>query len=117
MSLGAIESDLREAFPEVEFDFFQSNHEGELIDRLQQSEEDGFNGIVFNPAGYSHSSVAIRDAMAATDTPVIEVHISNIVARERFRHRSITAGAAVGQISGLGISGYELAVRYFQSVA
>ena len=117
VSLSAIEKSLRETYPGIEFEFFQSNHEGELIDRLQNSERDGFDGVIFNPAGYSHTSVALRDAIAAIDTPVIEVHISNISAREHFRHRSVTAAAAVGSISGLGIAGYRLAVTYFISEA
>jgi 3-dehydroquinate dehydratase-2 len=117
VSLATIEAGLRKAFPDVEFVFVQSNHEGELIDRLQATEADGFDGVVFNPAGYSHTSVALRDAVTATDTPVVEVHISNIAARERFRHHSRTAAAAIGTISGLGVEGYHLAVRYFLSRA
>lgn len=113
VNLETIEQELEQAFPDVSFDFFQSNHEGELIDRLQKSGSDGTNGVIFNPGGYSHTSVALRDAVAATETPVIEVHISNIAARESFRHLSITAGAAIGQISGLGVMGYHMAVGYF----
>ena len=113
LSLESIEKGIRSSFPDVLFDFFQSNHEGELIDRLQRCTESGVDGVVFNPGGYSHTSVAIRDAVAAIETPVVEVHISNIAARESFRHHSVIAGAAVGQISGLGMMGYHMAVTYF----
>jgi len=114
-TLADIEDSLRDSFPEVSFSFFQSNHEGDLIDRLQSASADGFDGIVFNPAGYTHTSVALRDAILAGSVEVVEVHLSNIHNREEFRHRSLTAGASVGQISGLGAVGYELAVRYFVS--
>lgn len=103
---------LREKFPEIEFDYFQSNVEGELIDKLQQA---GFtaDGIILNPGGYTHTSVAIGDAIAAIKAPVIEVHISNVHAREEFRRLSHVSARARGTISGLGLKGYELAVRYF----
>ena len=113
LTLHGLEEEIRREFPSVSFDFFQSNHEGELIDRLQSAEP--IAGIVFNPGGYTHTSVALRDAIAAIETPVIEVHISNIAARESFRHHSVTAGATIGQISGLGVMGYHMAVRYFLS--
>ena len=103
---------LETAFPEVELEFFQSNHEGDLIDRLQKAAKAGVDGIVFNPAGYSHTSIALRDTIGAIGIPVVEVHISNIHARERFRHRSMTGAASVGQIAGLGVAGYHLAVSY-----
>ncbi len=112
-SLKAIQQNLEGAFPHVDLAFYQSNHEGELIDRLQSGAENGFDGIVFNPGGYSHTSVALRDAISAIETPVIEVHISNIAARESFRHHSVTAGATLGMISGLGPMGYRMAVDYF----
>ncbi len=113
-TLADIERDLQERFPEVAFSFFQSNQEGELIDALQQSDVDG---IVLNGAGFTHTSVALRDAISSIDTPVVEVHISNIHARESFRHHSLTAGVCVGSISGLGVEGYALAVGFFLSRA
>ena len=89
----------------------QSNHEGQLIDWLHGAEDEGATGIVFNPGGYTHMSIAIRDAVAAIDVPVIEVHLSNVHARERFRQGLITTGAAVGSIAGLGVTGYTLAMQ------
>ena len=104
--------ELRARYPQVEFHYFQSNVEGELINELQRI---GFSadGIILNPGGYTHTSVAIGDAIAAITTPVIEVHISNIHAREEFRRLSHVSGKAKGTIAGLGLTGYELAVRWF----
>jgi 3-dehydroquinate dehydratase-2 len=105
-------ADLQRRFPEVSFRYFQSNVEGELIDELQKA---GFSsdGIILNPGGYTHTSVAIGDAIAAIRAPVIEVHISNVHAREEFRRLSHVSAKAKGTIVGLGLKGYELAVRYF----
>lgn len=104
--------ELQQLFPAVEFSYFQSNIEGELIDQLQKV---GFSydGIIINPGGYTHTSVAIGDAIASITTPVVEVHISNIHAREEFRKLSHVSAKAKGTIMGLGLKGYELAVRYF----
>ncbi|MFN8350577.1 MAG: type II 3-dehydroquinate dehydratase [Flavobacteriales bacterium] len=103
--------ELHTAFPGHQFELRQSNVEGTLIDLLQQA-DGAYAGIVFNPAGFSHTSVAIRDALAALRTPVVEVHISNIHAREEFRERSLTAPVCAGVISGLGLDGYRLAVDH-----
>ncbi|MDD3065343.1 MAG: type II 3-dehydroquinate dehydratase [Endomicrobiaceae bacterium] len=96
----------------VEIECFQSNHEGEIVDKIGGA-KNNFEGIIINPAAYTHTSVAIRDAIASVEIPVIEVHISNIYSREQFRHNSFIAPVAVGQISGLGIKGYLLALEYF----
>ena len=105
---------LKAEFPENEFSYFQSNVEGELINNLH---ENGFNtdGIIINAGGYTHTSVAIADAIAAIKTPVIEVHISNIFAREEYWHISLIAGKCLGSISGFGLDSYRLAVMAFRS--
>ena len=95
---------------EAELTYFQSNIEGELINELQRS---GYDGFILNAGGYTHTSVALRDCIAAISVPVVEVHISNIHARETFRHESLLAPVCVGSIIGLGIDGYALAVRFF----
>lgn len=101
---------LRKHFPEVVISYFQSNVEGELIDRIQQV---GFryDGLIVNLGGYSHSSVALRDALLAVPVPKVEVHLSNIFAREEYRHHSLITSACRGMICGLGLQGYELALR------
>lgn len=91
---------------------FQSNHEGALVDRIQATRNDGTRFIVINPAAYTHTSVAIRDALAAVALPFIEVHLSNIHRREPFRHHSYLSDLAVGVICGLGANGYRLALRH-----
>jgi 3-dehydroquinate dehydratase-2 len=94
----------------VEVDPRQSNSEGELVTWIQEAGT-GYDGIIINPAAYTHTSVAIRDAIAAVGLPTVEVHLSNVYQREEFRHRSYIAGVAIGQISGLGPIGYLLALR------
>lgn len=91
---------------------YQSNSESELVERIQQAGRDKVDFIIINPAAYTHTSVAMRDALAAVRIPFIEVHLSNVFAREEFRHRSYFTDIAVGIISGLGAKGYELALAY-----
>jgi 3-dehydroquinate dehydratase II len=105
---------LQEKYPGISFRYFQSNIEGELINELQHVGFD-FDGIIMNPGGYTHTSVAIGDAIAAIKTPVVEVHISNVHAREEFRKLSHVSAKAAGSIIGLGLKGYELAVQYLLS--
>lgn len=90
---------------------FQSNHEGDLIDRIHASADDGFSGIIINPGGLTHTSVALRDAISAIELPVVEAHLSNIHARESFRNHSYVAGVVLGQVSGFGAASYLMALR------
>ncbi|HEX6194101.1 MAG TPA: type II 3-dehydroquinate dehydratase [Chitinophagaceae bacterium] len=103
--------ELKAKFPGHSITYFQSNIEGELVDELQHVGFD-YDGIIINPGAYTHTSVAIGDAIAAIKSPVVEVHISNVHAREEFRKLSHVSGKAVGSIFGLGLRGYELAMQY-----
>ena len=106
-------AELRAEFPDVEIEYFQSNHEGALIDCIHES---GFSvqGIVLNAGAYTHTSIALADAISAVTAPVIEVHISNVHKREPFRHHSYLSSRCVGSIVGLGLAGYRLAIGYFR---
>ncbi|MGE4384498.1 MAG: type II 3-dehydroquinate dehydratase [Endomicrobiaceae bacterium] len=95
----------------VEIECFQSNHEGEIVDKICNA-QNVFDGIIINPAAYTHTSVAIRDAVSAVKIPTVEVHISNVYSRDEFRHNSFIAPVSVGQISGLGLDGYLYALQY-----
>ncbi|MDX1630187.1 MAG: type II 3-dehydroquinate dehydratase [Fulvivirga sp.] len=101
-------------FADIQLDYFQSNVEGEIVNKLQQVGYT-YDGIILNAASYTHTSIAISDAIAAIDTPVIEVHISNVYAREEYRHKSLISGQCIGQITGLGLEGYLLALTYFMN--
>jgi 3-dehydroquinate dehydratase-2 len=105
---------IKNKFSNIDLEFFQSNHEGELIEKIQ---EIGFSydGIIINAGGFTHTSVALRDAIASVETPAIEVHISNILTREEFRKKSFLSDVCKGIISGLGLKGYEFAIDYFLS--
>jgi 3-dehydroquinate dehydratase-2 len=109
-------AELKKIFPEVIFHYYQSNVEGELINELQRIGFE-YDGIILNPGGYTHTSIALGDAIAAIKTPVIEVHISNVHAREDFRKFSHISGKSVGSIFGLGLKGYELAVKWFADLS
>ncbi len=102
---------LKQRFSDCEIDSFQSNHEGILIDKLQEA-MDKYDGVVMNPGGYAHTSIALMDTVKAINIPVVEVHISNIYEREEYRHHSYTAEAAVKSIAGHGLEGYAEAIEY-----
>lgn len=105
-------TELRQRFPGVTIDYFQSNWEGGIVDKIQEC---GFtyDGIIINAGGFSHTSIAISDALGAVTTPAIEVHISNTFAREAYRHQDVITAKCKGMIVGLGLEGYAMAVRYF----
>jgi 3-dehydroquinate dehydratase-2 len=105
--------DLKNKFAQFDLQYFQSNIEGELIDAIQKSDHDG---IVLNAGGYTHTSVAIRDAIAAVKTPVVEVHISNIAGRESFRHESMISPVCAGCVFGFGLKSYDLGISYFHYI-
>ena len=102
---------LKSQYPRVEFDYYQSNVEGFLIDRLHKTLEEPCDGVVLNAGGYTHTSVALRDAIAASTVPVVEVHISNVHSREEFRHRSLISAVCKGVICGFGLDSYRLGVE------
>jgi 3-dehydroquinate dehydratase II len=112
-TLRDVEEKLRTLFPHFTFEFFQSNHEGSLIEALHRAGREAFDGVIFNAGAYTHTSIALRDAISGIETPVIEVHLSNIHARESFRHTSLLAPVCIGQICGFGTSSYILAATYF----
>ena len=95
-----------------EIEVFQSNYEGGLIDKLQEAYHSGVEGIIINPGAFTHYSIAVRDALASIEVPIVEVHISNVHKREEFRHVSVTAPVCTGQVVGLGLRGYALAMDY-----
>ena len=99
----------------IDVETFQSNHEGEIVTKIQDA-MDRIDGLIINPAAYTHTSVAIRDAVLLLNCPVIEVHLSNIYKREEFRHHSFVSGVATGQIAGLGTTGYELAITAIKKI-
>lgn len=116
-SLEALHQQLSQGFPEIELLFYQSNHEGALIDQLESWHDAGVQRLVINPGALTHQSYALRDAIIGLGYLAIEVHISNVHRRERFRTRSLTAPACLGQITGLGTDGYRMAVQHLACVA
>lgn len=105
---------LKQSFPQLQLNYFQSNKEGDLVDKLHEIGF-SFDGIVLNAAAYTHTSVALADAIAAIETPVVEVHISNVHKREAFRHHSYLSPVCAGVIVGFGLESYRLALQYFQN--
>jgi len=110
-SLEEVVRSVQEAFPGIRIDHVQSNHEGVLVEAIHGA-VGRYRGVVLNAGGYSHTSVALRDAVAAADIPVVEVHLSNLLAREPFRHVSLVGAVCLGSIMGLGADGYRLAVSH-----
>ena len=111
-TLNELHERLVQTFPVHSFSFFQSNHEGALIDQLEAWNDEGLEGLVLNPGALTHQSFALRDAVEALDCPTVEVHLTNIYRREAFRAHSLIAPVALGQISGLGLEGYRLAIEF-----
>tara|TARA_Y100000588_G_C13976240_1_gene805174 strand:- start:135 stop:554 length:420 start_codon:yes stop_codon:yes gene_type:complete len=113
-SFESLFNELQKKYNDISLEQYQSNHEGEIIEKIQ---EIGFSydGIIINAGGFTHTSIAIRDAISSVTTPCLEVHISNILSREEFRQNSYLSEVSVGIISGLGMKGYELAIQYFIS--
>ncbi|TLU83962.1 MAG: type II 3-dehydroquinate dehydratase [Chlorobium sp.] len=116
-TLDDINRELAESFPAVSFEFFQSEDEGLLLEKLFHIEDKGgYNGVVLNAGALTHYSVALRDAISAITLPVVEVHLSNIYAREEFRHKSVISAVCVGVISGFGANSYHLGVRALMDI-
>ncbi|MFI5236358.1 MAG: type II 3-dehydroquinate dehydratase [Ignavibacteriales bacterium] len=115
LTLNEIESNVRQNFPAHSFDFFQSNIEGELINKIQSASEK-FDGLIINPAGYSHTSIAIKDALDICSIRKIEVHLSNLAVRENFRHTSLTASSCDGYIAGFRENSYNAAVYLLEKI-
>lgn len=117
VTLDVLHRDLCQAFSDVDLSFFQSNHEGALIDQLEAWKDEGIDRVALNPGALTHQSYALRDAIAGLDLAVVEVHISNIFQRETFRAQSLTAPVTKGLVTGLGVHGYHVAVSYLRSMA
>lgn len=113
VSFEAFLSGIQERYTDHQISYFQSNIEGELIDRLHLCRQDGTDVVLLNAGAYTHTSIALADAITAIPLPVLEIHISNVLAREEFRKTSFIAAKCIGSISGLGLKGYELGIQYF----
>lgn len=105
---------LKKKYSKIQLEYYQSNHEGELIEKIQETGFD-YDGIIINAGGFTHTSIALRDAISSIDAPAVEVHISNILSREKFRKKSYLSDVCEGIISGLGLIGYDFAINYFDS--
>lgn len=105
---------LKKKYSKIQLEYYQSNHEGELIEKIQETGFD-YDGIIINAGGFTHTSVALRDAISSITSPAVEVHISNILSREKFRKKSYLSDVCDGIISGLGLIGYDFAINYFDS--
>ncbi|KQC34657.1 3-dehydroquinate dehydratase [Nonlabens sp. YIK11] len=109
-------ADLQFHFKEIELASYQSNVEGELINRLHEAQDEDYDGIVLNPGAYTHTSLALADAVSSIETPVVEIHISNVMDREQIRHISYISKNAAGVVSGFGLDGYKLAIQSFANL-
>ena len=105
---------LKKKYSKIQLEYYQSNHEGELIEKIQETRFD-YDGIIINAGGFTHTSIALRDAISSINLPAVEVHISNIFSREKFRKKSYLSDVCEGIISGLGLIGYDFAINYFDS--
>ena len=105
---------LKKKYSKIQLEYYQSNHEGELIEKIQETGFD-YDGIIINAGGFTHTSIALRDAISSINLPAVEVHISNIFSREKFRKKNYLSDVCEGIISGLGLIGYDLAINYFDS--
>ena len=105
---------LKKKYSKIQLEYYQSNHEGELIEKIQETGFD-YDGIIINAGGFTHTSIALRDAISSINLPAVEVHISNIFSREKFRKKSYLSDVCEGIISGLGLIGYDFAINYFDS--
>ena len=105
---------LKKKYSKIQLEYYQSNHEGELIEKIQETGFD-YDGIIINAGGFTHTSIALRDAISSINSPAVEVHISNILSREEFRKKSYLSDVCDGIISGLGLIGYDFAINYFYS--
>jgi 3-dehydroquinate dehydratase-2 len=105
---------LKKKYSKIQLEYYQSNHEGELIEKIQETGFD-YDGIIINAGGFTHTSIALRDAISSINSPAVEVHISNILSREEFRKKSYLSDVCEGIISGLGLIGYDFAINYFDS--
>ena len=105
---------LKKKYSKIQLEYYQSNHEGELIEKIQETGFD-YDGIIINAGGFTHTSIALRDAISSINSPAVEVHISNILSREEFRKKSYLSDVCDGIISGLGLIGYDFAINYFDS--
>jgi 3-dehydroquinate dehydratase-2 len=112
-----IENQLKKKFPDVVFEYFQSNSEGALIDHIHKAVDGAFDGLAINPGAYAHYSYAIRDAISTLKIPVVEVHMTNVYAREEFRHQSVIAPVCTGVVAGFGAMSYLLAVQFLVEAA
>ena len=116
LTLEQLEKEIVNSFEKIQFDFFQSNHEGELVQEFHLAQQNGYDGLVVNPGGFSHTSVSILDAIKSIDIPVVEVHLTNLTNREDFRQRLLTGSACISVIQGGGLNAYLSAIYFLNNL-